>query len=264
MPIVGVICGMDGTCQAFETCIHAHETMSTERNCHVPVASIKSQRDNMKFRKDAGVSASVVLACPRAYAIEQTYDLYESVISGYNKFRGTLIHALFEADPDPPSWVVQEERIMRWVVVNGKKVRVTGKPDYVDPKYRVLIDFKSKHNLPTKMDPRHEAQFNIYRWLLKNGIFTRTNEPCQIEVDRIGAHYVTFNTTAEKAWKKVLYPVWEYEEVERMVIRRLEPLTKWQEDGILPECSPFIENRYWKCDCEKHETQLAERGIIVP
>lgn len=263
MSICGVICGMDNSFQSFETCIHAHETFSKDRNCNVPTASIKSQRDNIKYRKDAGISASTILSCARAQAIESTYDIYETVISGYNKFRGTLIHAMIEHDPDPPEWVIQEERIRRFVEVDGELVAITGKPDYVDPKYKVLIDFKSKHNLPLKMDPMHEAQFNIYRWLLKDGVFVRTNLPCHIDIDRIGAHYITMDTKPEKAWRKVLYPVWGYDEVEAMVIDRLRPLTKWKKDGILPECNRYVDSPYWKCDCERHAQQLMERGIVV-
>lgn len=261
--MIGVKCGMDDSYQSFATCIHAHETMSTTRNCHCPVASIKSQRDNAKLRAGAGFSASVILSCPRAYAMEQTFDLYEPVESGYHKFRGTLIHAMFEADPDPPPHVIMERRIERWVDVDGVSVRITGKPDYIDPDQRAIIDFKSKHLLPKKPDAQHEAQINIYRYLVGDGVFCDTKEPCQIDIRVLGIHYVTFHTKKGMIWLKMRYPVWENEDTLLLIQKRLRPLTAWKEHGTIPVCDPFTPAKYWKCQCEKYEEQLREGGVSL-
>lgn len=250
---------MDDTPQSFEHCIHCHENRSSVRNCHAPVAVLKSMRDNHIHRKGAGISASTLISCPRAKAIEETYDLYEPVISGWNKGRGTFVHAMMEADPDPPEWMVRERRLYR--EIDG--TRVTGKPDEVDTKYRMLIDYKSKDNLPKKRDDAHELQFNIYAWLLRGGYFADTDEKADIDVEVIAAHYVTWKTKTELAWKKMPYPVWPDEKTTKIISDRLQPLTDWRTYGILPLCSPYIPARYWKCDCEKYENQLIERGIFI-
>jgi hypothetical protein len=250
---------MDQSFQSFKTCIDCHENRSRTRNCNAPVQVLKSMRDNHIDRRGAGISASTLISCPRAVAIEATYDLYMPVISGWNMGRGTFIHAMFEADRDPPPWIIRERRLRRKV----RGVAITGKPDEVDTKYKVLVDYKSKDNLPRRPDERHEFQFNIYAWLLRGGYWVDTDEPAQIDIDVIAAHYVTFKTKPEGAWKKMAYPVWEDSYTTELVTQRLEPLTKWNTSGILPECSPYLGNPRWKCDCEKWEDQLNERGIYI-
>lgn len=250
---------MDGSMQSFKTCIDCHENRSKTRNCNAPVAVLKSMRDNHIDRKGAGISASTLISCPRAVAMEQRYDLYMPVISGWNMGRGTFVHAMMEVDRDPPPWIIRERRLRR--LIAGEIV--TGKPDEIDAKYKVLVDYKSKDNLPKHRDERHEFQFNVYAWLLRHGYWQDTGELADIHIDVIAAHYLTWKTKADLAWKKMAYPVWEDEDTSALVIERLKPLTKWKKDGILPSCSPYIQNRYWTCDCEKHEEQLAERGITV-
>ena len=269
MPIIGVLCGMDDSPQTFETCIHHHENRSSERNCHCPIAVLKSMRDNHIDRKGAGISASTLIACPRAVAIEQKYDIYMPVISGWSMGRGTFVHAMMEAERDPPPWVVKEQRVERTI----DDVTVTGKPDEVDTKYKVLVDYKSKDNLPKKTDERHEFQFNIYAWLLRGGVWQKSDETsaypivkgeaADIHVETIAAHYITWKTKKDLAWKKMRYPVWTDEYTSDLISERLKPLTNWKEHGIIPQCSPYVMNKYWTCDCQKYEAQLAERGITV-
>lgn len=267
MPIVGVICPYDNTPQTFETCIHHHENRSIQRNCHAPVFALKSMRDNHIHRKGAGISASTIISCPRAVAIEHSYDVYEAVISGYNKGRGSWLHAMVEADSDPPPWIIREQRLV--LDVEGQSI--TGQPDEVDTKYLVLVDYKSKDNLPLKPDPAHEFQFNIYAHLLRNGVWARSDKKYQtvkgeranIDVHTIAAHYVTWKTKVEKAWLKMAYPVWDNEYTHEVIAKRLQPLILWRENSVLPSCDPYIKSPYWKCQCQKYEEQLAERGIAL-
>jgi hypothetical protein len=202
---------------------------------------------------------STLISCPRAVALEEKYDLYEPIISGYNKGRGSWVHAMLEVDRDPPPWIIRERRL--YLEVNG--VRVTGQPDEVDTKYKVLVDYKSKDNLPLKPDLSHEFQFNGYAHLLRNGYWTDTNERADINVDVIAAHYVTWKTKLEKAWFKMPYPVWDNDYTQEVIENRLAPLTAWRSDGILPSCSPYVPNQYYKCQCTKWEMQLTERGITI-
>lgn len=256
MPITGVVC-YDGSYQEFDRCIDCHiNRKACAKECHVPVQSIKSMRDNHLHRKDANISMSTLIACPRAVAIEELYDLYEPVISGYNKFRGTLIHALMEEDRDPPPWVIRERRI--YMDVLGE--RLTGKPDEVDTKYGILVDYKSKDNLPLRPDESHEFQFNGYAHLLRNGYFVDTNEKANIDIRIIGAHYLTFKTKLDKAFKKMVYPVWSDDKAQTIIEQRMAPLYAWKHHRVFPDCDPYVRGR-WKCQCEKWEEQLADRGI---
>jgi hypothetical protein len=228
---------------------------------------LKSMRDNHLHRRGAGISASTLISCPRAVAIAEVYDIYEPVITGWNKGRGSFVHAMLEYDPDPPPWVVRELRL--YYTING--FRLTGKPDEVDSKYKMLIDYKSKDNLPKKRDDGHEFQFNIYAFLLRHGFWAETSakygitkgDKANIDIEVIAAHYVTWKTKTDLAWKKMRYPVWNDETISNLIIDRVRPLTTWRECGILPECNPYIPAKYWKCDCEKFTEQLAERGIRV-
>lgn len=257
MATVGVICPYDDSLQSFDTCIACHENRSTERNCHAPIAVLKSGRDNHKHRKGAGISMSTLISCPRAIAIHDKLDVYESVISLWNKGRGTFVHAMMEYDPDPPPWIIRERRLYR--EVNG--IKVTGKPDEVDTKFKVLVDYKSKDNLPKKIDESHEFQFNGYAWLLRHGYWADTDEKADIDIEVIAAHYLTWKTKADLAWRKMKYPVWQDEDTDAIITARVEPLTNYFTYGILPECNPYIKARYWKCDCEKYEEQLTSRGV---
>jgi hypothetical protein len=217
-------------------------------------------RDNHINRKDAGISVSTLVSCPREVAITTNYDVYEAVISGYNKARGSWTHAMIEADPDPPDWVIRERRLC----VDILNTTITGKPDEVDTKFGVLVDYKSKDNLPRALDPSHEFQFNAYAYMLHEGYWQDTGEKASITINAIGAHYLTFKTKTELAWKKTRYPVWELEYTHTALVDRLRPLLEWQETGVLPTCNPYQSfPGKWKCHCVKLTEQLEERGIHV-
>lgn len=228
---------------------------------------IKSMRDNHINRKGAGISASTLTSCPRAIAIAETYDVYEPVITGYNKGRGSWLHAMFEADPDPPPWVIREQRFSH----DFEGVRITGKPDEIDTKYGVLVDYKSKDNLPKKPDPSHAFQFNVYAWLVRHGTWASDNhehgavagDRADIPIKTIVAHYVTWKTKTDLAWLKMRYDVWHDDDITETIRRRLQPLIDFRQTGIIPQHAPYQDNRYWTCDCQRYEEQLAERGITL-
>jgi hypothetical protein len=259
VPIVGVVCGYDGAFKDFQSCIHCHETFD-KRNCDAPVELLKIMRDNSKGRP-IGWSASMLTSCPRALALLEVYDYYEPLTSGWNKARGTIGHLLMEfGDSDPPSEVTRERRVRRTITVLGEKVSFTGKFDKVYQEHGVLMDFKTKHEVPKGPDSDHLAQFNIYVWLLANGIFVDDNTPCQIEIKKGGMHYITFSP--KTPFKKIGYDVWPLEQSEAFIVERLTPLVLWHQNRKLPVCNPHKRGR-WKCDCVKITEQLEARNIEV-
>jgi hypothetical protein len=264
MPLVGVVCGRDGQLRPFEECIRCHE-YGPGPSCNAPVQLLKAMRDNHITRKHAHYSATMLLGCPRAIALLENYDYYEPLETAWNKHRGTLTHMMMEMDTTPKAGLMREQRLFKIVTINGIEFIVTGKPDEVDTERRILIDYKTAHTLPSPK-VSHEAQFNIYAWLLDGGrIINEDGTPgAEVHVNIVagGMHYLTFKT--KEAWKKVAYPVWDDGEAEALVIARLAPLAAWKETGNLPSCWPYETfPGKWRCDCEKIQSQLDLRGIEV-
>ena len=262
MPLVGVICPADGSCQSFATCIHAHE-QGGSRNCDAPVQILKIMRDNHVGRKHAGWSASTLLSCARTTALQEKYDYFEDVKSGYNKGRGEWVHAMMEADTTPREGLIREVRIRKYFTVNGQEIFLTGKPDEVDSIRGLLIDYKSKDRIPKTGDIRHEAQFNVYVWLLDGGFYVNEDgsqgEQVDVKIRGGGMHYLTWNP--KDPFKKMAYPIWEREKLEKFLVDRLTPLLDWKNTDSIPKCNAYI--KYpgkWRCDCVKLEEQLKELG----
>ena len=260
MPIVGVICGYDGTKQAFDTCINCHESFA-ERNCHAPVELLRSMKNNMASRGNAGWSASTLLSCPRAVALLESNDYYEPLKTGWNKSRGTWTHLMMESEMVPDKNILAEVRLERYYKINGECVRITGKPDKVYKKEGIIMDYKSKYRLPTKPDPMHEAQMNVYAWLLRDGTIIDgpdKGKKVRIGIKRGGMLYVTWNTEPNGQFLKMGYPIWDETQMDQFLTDRIGPLAEWKRTGVLPACNPYHKG-YWQCDCVKIEDQIRGR-----
>jgi hypothetical protein len=163
LPVIGIQCGADGSYQSFDSCIECHRNRGP-RNCHFPTFGLRLMRDNGVKRKNVAYSATTLLACPRAVALLEEYDYYEDLHSGWNKTRGELMHMVAEAYPDENT--IQEQRFKKIVNVDGEDFIVTGKADEIDTEFLYIMDYKWTAEIPVKPKADHEAQFNIYRWLL--------------------------------------------------------------------------------------------------
>lgn len=269
MPLVGVICPFDDTNQSFETCIGCHQRLSKERNCNVPTAALIDARDNATKRVLAGVSASTLLSCVRHVALQETYDYYEAPQSMWSKYRGTLTHLMLEEERnDDLDGVIQEERFVRYILIDGEPFRVSGQMDKVYTKQGVLIDVKSKHTIPTKIIDRYVRQLSVYRWILADGEHvTREGVPSMgkvsFDIHTAGVHFVTFNHKPEAAWSKVAYPLLPLEETEAFILERATAIKRWQDTRELPECNDLEPSKFWPCDCQKLEQHLESRGITL-
>lgn len=265
MPILGVQCGADGSYQSFDSCIECHRNRGP-RLCHFPTFALRLMRDNGVKRKNVGYSATTLLACPRAVALLEEYEYYEDLYSGWNKTRGELMHMVAEAYPDEN--ILQEQRFRKIVTVDGEDFAVTGKADEIDTVFNYIMDYKWTGEIPDRPKADHEAQFNIYRWLLDGGINVETKEVVHIDIVGGGMHYLTMkkkkkrNGTVIDPWKKIPYDVWPVEYTQSLVEQRLRPLTIFHKTGKLPLHNPY-EGGYWTCDCEKIVEQLRDRGIPI-
>lgn len=223
-------------------------------------------RDNHIGREHAGWSASTLTSCAREIAIQGEYDYYEDVKSGYNKARGEWLHCLFSSDPSPKAGVIKERRVRRNIEVLGYQCYLTGKFDKLDPELGLLIDYKSKHLIPKKPDPSHEAQFNVYVWLVANGNYVNDDgskgEKINVTVTKGGMHYLTFNP--KEPFKKMMYPIWPAEQTKAFIIQRMAPLVLWKEQQVFPACNAF--QRFpgkWRCGCAKLEEQIRGQGYVI-
>lgn len=258
MPVCGVVCLATGKYESFETCLHRHENYTC--SCHALPYAIKLIRDNKIGRQNAGLSASSLTTCPRELALLEKYDYYEPIPEGWIKAEGTIIHAMIETDPDPNPNIITEKRFYRYVEVDGEQVKLSGQMDAIDLKHKILIDYKRKEKVPTRTDPTHEFQFNVYCYIIRQGFDIETDEPFAIDIERGGMHYVSRNKS--EPFLKVPYPVWDNNDIEDVIRRRLRPILAWRKTNILPVHNPYqTYGASWKCGCEKIEEQLRDRGV---
>jgi hypothetical protein len=261
MPIVGINCPCSGQKETFATCIDRHREYSCW--CHVPVYLLEHYANDKRSTTkapDNTFSATELLQCPRTFRFEQEHDIYADPTRLWNMARGSWTHHMMESGPLYEG-VFKERRIYKDIVVDGTPVRIMGTPDEVNYKRGVLVDYKTKHLLPKREDKGHEAQFNIYAWLLKGGWIvnyeedgTRVDLPVDITIRSGGMHYVTWHTKEDTQFEKKPYPVWDLGATEALVTERARLFLL--DD---PPCAPYGMSPYWKCNCTKLEAEFLER-----
>lgn len=264
IPVVGIVCPLDNNFHYFDDCKATHSDPNAF-SCNAPRFLLNELSENEHKRKDANISTTVLTGCARAYAIKKSRPWFINPTQGWNMARGTWAHAMFEQGNYGPEFLI-EQRLSKSLDINGKPVYITGKPDEVNTKDGILIDYKTKHMIPTSVSFDHEAQFNVYVWLLQGGkIVTRgkrKNEIVTVNITRGGIHYVSWQPKIP--WRRIKVPIWETEEVERWITERVSPITQWEETGILPDCNRMVQ--YGTCDCVQIETThrqfWKEQGII--
>ena len=154
--------------------------------------------------RPAGLSATMLLGCPRRSHIESLTDYYTDAAGDYPAFRGTIAHSMLE-DNQKESALVEHRfhRMYRGTALSGQldKLELKNVPNpkellgqwvrWCEDMYiweqnalpidlpaqpvlpagaRFLIsDWKSKHELPTftYVFSSHQEQGNLYRWLCR-------------------------------------------------------------------------------------------------
>lgn len=257
MPIVGIACPCTGENESFASCIERHENYSCP--CSVPIYMLYHYaQDSRSSQRSAPntFSATELLQCPRTFRLQQENDVYMADDRLYNMSRGTWTHYMMASAPARDN-IIREQRLYKNIAINGVDVTISGTPDEVNTERGTLVDYKTKDNLPRKKDAGHEAQFNIYAWLLRGGriIHIRDGESWEEQIDVTvgsgGMHYLTWKTKKDKQFRKDKYPLWKYEQTEQFVRERAELFL--MED---PPCSPYGMSPYWKCACIQLEQQL--------
>lgn len=264
IPIAGIICPLDGNFHYFEDCQATHSDPNAF-SCNAPRFLLNELAENDSKRKDAKISTTVLTGCARAFILKNTRPYFINPVQGWNMARGTWAHSMFEKGAYGPEFII-EQRISKPLDIDGRIMYITGKPDEVNSKDGILIDYKTKHTIPTSVSFDHEAQFNVYAWLLQGGqVITRGKlykQTLNVQITRGGIHYVSWQP--KTPWRRIKVPIWDTATVENWLIERVRPIAEWEQTGVLPECNRMV--AYGRCDCDvlesTHHTFWKEQGFL--
>lgn len=277
MPLKGVVCDSKnpkyaGEKLSFDACLLCARRSQSDRWCHAPYALIKGMASNSVERKDAGLSATMLLdPCARRVILQQTEDYYEAPSRYWARFRGTLSHLLMETYDGGGEGIIQEVRFRKAVTVEVDgvqvEVEITGKMDHVDVNQKLIIDYKSIKSINAqpvnqgRCKPEHAEQVSIYRWLLDGGTNMETGETVHYDIERAGIIYFDMAGT-----RKIGAPMMSLEETEAFIRERVTPFARFSFTGELPDLWYDEKgNRHRFCDfcavrdiCDKKWNELGK------
>lgn len=254
MALVGVKCddiGSYGDEFTFKECI-ACSLAGGPRRCHAPTSLLVAMAKAQDDRRDAGISATMLLDCPRKVALQTTEDWTEHPADFWSRFRGTLAHMALEHYAVDAEHLVNEVRRRKTYEVDGVEIAITGKPDHIDRERGLILDFKTCQSVAAKPvnagtpKPGHEEQINIYADLCDGGVNMRTGEFEAIEIVAGGIVYLDM-----KSYRKVPVRIWSADERRAFIVERLRPIADFRRTGALPGLL-FDETgrRSWKCSAK--------------
>jgi len=131
----------------------------------MPYEVLRAMRDNITHERPDAISVSQLLGCPRRVYLQSITDYADTAENGYAAFRGSIVHAILaEQTSDNADAEKRIERVYKGVTLSGQPDSVR----LIDAgKRRLLRDWKSTKRLPLyDAYTQHQAQVNIYRWLL--------------------------------------------------------------------------------------------------
>lgn len=267
MPLAGVLCDdprEKGQRYSFDACLACART-GGPRKCQNPYQLIYAMSRNQIERKDAGISATMLLDCPRRVILQAEEPYFEAPSAYWPRLRGTIGHLLVEQYGDGLEPKIAEVRFRKSVEVQGVQVEITGKPDMILPERKLIIDYKSNKNVDDPYQPmkkgqakvEHVEQVNIYRWLLAGGVNMDTGEITHVDIEEGQIHYFDM-----MRWlPPTSVPIWPLEETEAFIKRHLDPLITYQLGGEMPHLLTDIwgERHNWCNYCPVRE-QCDARG----
>lgn len=254
MPLVGVRCDdpkHKSETYSFDECL-ACSLAGGPRRCNNPYQIIYAMTRNKIERKDAGISATMLLDCPRRVILQQEHDYVEAPSAYWPRLRGTLAHLLVEQYSDGLEPKIAEIRFKKTITIEGLDFEITGKPDMILPDRKLIIDYKSNKDVDDQYQPmvkgkaktEHVEQVNIYRWLLAGGTNMDTGETVDIEIDKGEIHYFDL-----MRWKEPIeVPIWPLDEIDLFLVKRIKPLLEYRLKGQMPpKMTDFFGDRHTWC-----------------
>lgn len=220
MPLVGTICCQDGSTQSFDHCINE----CRKGRCQHSVPLLVAMQGNSSSREGIGISASVLGGCPRQHILAERNDYYEDPEKYYPRWLGTIGHLAVE-NGGPYPGVITETRFYRDIETRAGGFTISGQPDWYDTEAHDLRDSKFVNFKPREVYPSHEAQVNVYAWILEGN-----GHP--VESGHIDYYH---GPNGPDRTRHSHYPVsmWTTEAVERYILRMLEPHIQYAVDHNL-------------------------------
>ncbi len=251
MALVGIKCddlAHYGEEFSFDTCI-ACSLAGAPRRCHAPTSLLVAMAKAQDDRRDAGISATMLLDCPRKVALATETDWCEHPADFWSRFRGTLWHHAMEHYGVVADHIDDEVRRRKTYDVDGVPMAITGKPDHVNKQRGLVLDFKSCTSVTAKPislgKPKesHEEQINIYIDLCDGGARLDTGEIEHVAIAQAGIVYLDM-----KSYRKVPVRVWSADERHAFIVDRLRPIARYRREAILPDLL-FDDKgrRSWRC-----------------
>lgn len=240
MPLVGILCDdpkFKGEPYDFETCLSCSRS-GGPRSCSSPYQLIYAMGQNQIERKDAGISATMLLDCSRRVILQQEEDYREHPSAFWPRLRGTLAHLLVEQYSDGLEPKIAEVRFRRTITIGDDNFEITGKPDMILPERKLIIDYKSNKNVDDSYSPmikgqakqEHVEQINIYRWLIAGGVNMDTGEITEIEIEHGEILYFDL-----MRWKEpISVPIWPLEQTEEFIRSRIAPIHTYRTTKEMP------------------------------
>lgn len=258
MPLIGIIDDITGEQFTFAEAI---ERARWGKGGHEPLPLVVAMSKNAEERADAGISATMLLSCPRETILKELVPYCERPSDYWARFRGTIGHLMMEAYGETKG-VMQEVRFRKEITVNGVCTQVTGKPDWVDLERQLIIDFKSVGSINRKPvnqgipKPGHTEQVNIYRWLLADGMAMKHSEhTIQGQVYDFPIRYGGIQYFDMKGYRKIAVPIWPLERTQSFINEHLWPILEYRATNILPTCHRTLGVHSY-CKCADYEALL--------
>jgi hypothetical protein len=230
LPLRGCLCDLNGEPIKTADCIACAASPVPIRikdgraqRCRFTTTILSAIYENDERRKNAGISVTELTGCLRQTYLKKSQDYYQAPIKLWPALRGTMFHALFERAQNDK--VIRERRLTRQI--NG--LWITGQPDEIDPERKVIIDYKSKENIPDYVSNNFIMQLNLYRWLAADGYDNDTGEKIQIPVDHLGIIFVTMKDIAKR-----IVPTYSLDVVEEWLEPRIMEIQNAMNGGEWP------------------------------
>lgn len=268
MPLTGVVCDdprYRNQTYAFDECLACARNRGP-RSCNNPYQLIYAMTQNKVERKDAGLSATMLLDCPRRIILQQEEDYQERPSAFWARLRGTLAHLLVERYGEGIGNNIAEVRFRKSIEVDDDVIEISGKPDLILLDHNVIVDYKSNKDVDDDFQPmkngkakhEHIEQVNIYRWLLAGGTNTETGETVNVEIEKGEIHYFDL-----MRWlAPIEVPIWPLEQTEAMIRKHALPLVRYRKEGKLPAMlTDFWGDRHAFCSFCPVREQCDARGI---
>jgi len=220
MTLAGFVCEVSDEKVSFEDCIQC----SIERHpCHYSESILRGMSRQQEERKDAGISVTTCLGCLRKGYYAVATPFYQKPSRLFPAYRGTLTHLLMEQGQ------VEGKICEVRFAIDLDGVTLTGKPDEYDPTRKLLVDYKTKKEMPTDVPSDYADQLNAYRLLLQEGYNLSTGEQARYDVSAMGLIFITMMEV-----RKFPVPIIDTKWVRESMTGRLHQIQEAMAGGELP------------------------------